>query len=102
MWVFSNIWDILYQIIYWVAVVPLFVIKYLAMAHDWGAYFLSHYEEYLTSEFFTEFVWNRLVGNFLHVFVPLLWWGVVIMYFVFWPITFPITIVLGGIFWVWW
>ena len=72
------------------------MVKYLALAHDWGAYFLTHYEEYLTSEFFTRFVWETFGENFGTAILQLFWWGLVILYFIFWPITFPITLVFGG------
>ena len=71
-------------------------LKYLALAHDWGAYFLTHYEEYLTSEFFEYFIWSNFGENIWGVFWQFAWWGLVIMYFVFWPITFPLTLVFGG------
>lgn len=76
----------------------MFAVKYLALAHDWGAYFIYHYEEYLTSDFFSDIVWmsGNLWETFLNVAGTILWWGLVILYFVFWPITFPFTLVFGG------
>ena len=86
-WFFTHIWDFVYYVVGY----PMLVLKWFAMAFDWGAYFLYHYEEYLTSDFFTEVVLEGF-GNVGETLWTIFWWvffgG---LYFLFWPITFPLT-----------
>ena len=52
--------------------------------HEWAAYFLFHYEEFLLSEFYAAYVMDQVdsIG----------YWVLGIgIYLFFWPITFPLT-----------
>ena len=56
-WFFENIITLIFDLLYYIFYIPMYLLKWGAMAHDWGAYFLYHYEEYLISDFFTNYVW---------------------------------------------
>jgi hypothetical protein len=55
--------------------------------YEWSEYFIYHYEEYLKSDFFEDYVWKVVRNSYITVTVILAW-------FFFWPITLPLTLVL--------
>jgi hypothetical protein len=86
-WFWTNIFDWIVDFFIFIIEVIFDILKLFNDWYLWADYSLYHYEEYLISEYFNNYVWVDIIG-FLEVIFVL---GI---YFFFWPITIPITFIV--------
>ena len=99
-WFWTGIWGWISTFIVWTIELPLSILLAFNNWYEWAAYFVSHYEEYLLSDYFVNYVWAFGDGGSIsldEIWRNLEGWVYFGIYLFFWPITFPVTIAVVGV-----
>ena len=71
----------------------------MAYAHEWGAYVLYHYEDFLESEFFQRLIVDPLLEYFIQMGVNETWFRIIVWaLLLLWPITIPTAILVVSLY----